>query len=112
MEKRQLENCQALQSLLGFLAIIACRLLQLRTISRNHSNTLAISFIPQHFITVLTALGLLPDSNITVSQFWKAVARLGGFIGRKCDGNPGWQTLWFGWQRLLDLSWSVPLPST
>ena len=29
-------------------------------------------------------------------------AMLGGFIGRKSDGEPGWQTLWRGWIRLLD----------
>jgi hypothetical protein len=33
-----------------------------------------------------------------------AVARLGGFIGRKSDGMPGWQTIWRGWQRLMWMS--------
>ena len=33
-----------------------------------------------------------------------AVARLGGFIGRKSDGMPGWQTIWRGWQRLFWMS--------
>jgi hypothetical protein len=28
-----------------------------------------------------------------------AVARLGGFLARKHDGMPGWQTIWRGWQR-------------
>ena len=28
------------------------------------------------------------------------VARLGGFLGRKSDGEPGWQTLWQGWMRV------------
>ncbi|MBE0540283.1 MAG: hypothetical protein IH623_25925, partial [Verrucomicrobia bacterium] len=26
---------------------------------------------------------------------------LGGFLGRKGDGLPGWQTIWRGWQRLM-----------
>jgi hypothetical protein len=29
---------------------------------------------------------------------------LGGFLGRKCDGEPGTQTLWLGLQRLDDLT--------
>ncbi|MGV0029489.1 IS4 family transposase, partial [Phormidesmis priestleyi ANT.L61.2] len=41
----------------------------------------------------------------SLAQFWQAVARLGGFIGRKSDGQPGWQTLWRGWLRLQDLAW-------
>ncbi|HTY87891.1 MAG TPA: IS4 family transposase, partial [Candidatus Acidoferrum sp.] len=27
--------------------------------------------------------------------------RLGGFIGRNSDGEPGWLTIWRGWQRLM-----------
>ena len=30
-----------------------------------------------------------------------ATARLGGFLARKHDGMPGWQTIWRGWQRLM-----------
>jgi hypothetical protein len=32
------------------------------------------------------------------------VAGLGGFLGRKSDGDPGTQTLWLGLQRLDDLA--------
>lgn len=31
----------------------------------------------------------------------RSIAKLGGFIGRKRDGEPGWITLWRGWQFLL-----------
>jgi hypothetical protein len=32
------------------------------------------------------------------------VASLGGFLGRKGDGEPGTQTLWLGLQRLDDIT--------
>ena len=32
------------------------------------------------------------------------IAQLGGFLGRKGDGEPGVQTLWRGMQRLHDLA--------
>jgi hypothetical protein len=32
------------------------------------------------------------------------VASLGGFLGRKGDGEPGTKSLWLGLQRLDDLS--------
>ena len=37
------------------------------------------------------------------------VATLGGFLGRKSDGDPGTQTLWLGLQRLDDITemWKV-----
>ncbi|MGD0011098.1 MAG: IS4 family transposase [Terriglobia bacterium] len=31
-------------------------------------------------------------------------ASLGGFLGRKSDGEPGTQTLWLGLQRLDDIT--------
>jgi Transposase Tn5 dimerisation domain len=39
----------------------------------------------------------------TVRDFWRCVAHLGGFIGRKSDGEPGWQTIWKGYKRLQDM---------
>jgi hypothetical protein len=37
------------------------------------------------------------------------VGVLGGFLGRKSDGEPGTQTLWLGLQRLDDITemWKV-----
>ncbi|HZO73094.1 MAG TPA: IS4 family transposase, partial [Ktedonobacteraceae bacterium] len=36
-------------------------------------------------------------------------AKLGGFLGRKSDGDPGWLTLWRGWQTLQLLLHGVHL---
>ena len=38
----------------------------------------------------------------SVADFVRGVARLGGFLGRKPDGNPGVETLWRGDHRLPD----------
>ena len=42
----------------------------------------------------------------------RMVAALGGFLGRKGDGEPGTQTLWLGSQRLDDLTvmWKILAP--
>ncbi|WP_269766688.1 IS4 family transposase, partial [Burkholderia ubonensis] len=32
------------------------------------------------------------------------VARLGGFLARKGDGEPGVKTIWLGMQRVLDFA--------
>ena len=34
----------------------------------------------------------------------RAIARLGGFLGRKSDGEPGTQSLWRGIQRMDDIA--------
>ncbi|MCA9149273.1 MAG: hypothetical protein KDA92_08250, partial [Planctomycetales bacterium] len=38
--------------------------------------------------------------DLTVGQFYREVAKLGGFLGRKSDGDPGWITIWRGWEKL------------
>jgi hypothetical protein len=47
--------------------------------------------------------------DLSVLEFTLARARLGGHQNRRCDGGPGWQALWRGWERLrtmLDYEWS------
>ena len=34
----------------------------------------------------------------------RLVARLGGFLARKGDGEPGVKTIWLGMQRILDFA--------
>ena len=105
LEQRQLRSAQGLRALLGFLAIVALRLRQLRTIARTAPETPATQVVEPEFVeTVVRFRGGSPKP-ITADQFWRAVAGLGGFLGRKGDGDPGWQTLWRGGQRLQDLCW-------
>lgn len=36
----------------------------------------------------------------TARTLTRAIAKAGGFLGRKGDGDPGWLTIWRGWTRL------------
>ena len=105
LETRQLETAGGLEALLGFLAIIAVRLLQLREASRQHPEAPARHYVAPELMTTVQRYLKLPPGDLTLRQFWRAVARLGGFLARKSDGDPGWQTLWRGWLKLQDLAW-------
>jgi Transposase DNA-binding/Transposase DDE domain len=108
MEERQLESAQGLLALLGFLAIVAFRLLQLREYARTQAERPAAEVVPQMMVEVVGArLEMVGEEPMRLGQFWHGVARLGGFIGRKSDGEPGWQSLWRGWLRLQDLYWGA-----
>lgn len=111
MEARQLRSADRLQRLLGFLALIAVRLLWLRGASRRDGYQLASQLIPEPMCQIVAYRLQQPEDAMTLRAFWWAVASLGGFLGRRSDGDPGWQTLWKGWRRLLDLAWSMP-PTT
>ena len=105
LETRQLETAAGLEALLGFLAIIAVRLLQLRAASRQQPTAPARHYVAPELITTVQRYLKLPPGDLTLREFWRAVARLGGFLARKSDGEPGWQTLWRGWLKLPDLAW-------
>jgi len=44
---------------------------------------------------------LLPRMN--VYEFFCELAKQGGFLRRKHDGEPGWQTVWRGYRKLQSL---------
>jgi len=68
---------------------LAVRLLQLRTLARSAPDSPANTVVPALQLKVLIARLGLQQSELTLHQFWHAVARLGGFLGRQSDGNPG-----------------------
>ena len=54
------------------------------------------------------------DKPPSLREAIRLVATLGGFLGRKGDGEPGTQSLWLGLQRLDDIvaMWRIMRPVT
>ena len=98
-EQRQLKNNTRLERLMGFLAVVALRLLQLKEQMKNGQH-LANRYIPDLPLEVLAKKISLDPESITLRQFWIEVAKMGGFLARKSDGDPGWITIWRGWNDL------------
>lgn len=105
-EDRQLMTAHGLFALFGFLSITAVRLLQLRQLARSTPDVPA-EHIVDPLLVKLIAKKLHRSPHLTVKQFWHGVAKLGGFIGRKSDGEPGWQTIWKGWNELSLIYWGA-----
>jgi len=102
----QLETRKSLEALLGILGIVATLMLQLRNTAREEGERPAKQFVEKAALNIICKrFNLSP--KISIRQFWHSVAKLGGFIGRKSDGEPGWQTLWKGWVRLTDMMWGL-----
>ncbi len=104
IEHRDLEHADRIERLLGFLAPVAVRLLQLREDARLNPELPADTVADPLMVTILAAKLDLPAAKMTVQAFWHGVAQLGGFIGRRRDGPPGWKTLWRGWLYLDTLT--------
>lgn len=111
IEKRQLREKERLLRLLGLLAPVALRLLQLRDIVRLSPETPAISTLPKDLVQVVAHLAQVPLESLTMKSFWWTVAQQGGFLGRRRDGPPGWKTIWRGWLYTQTLVEGVRLAS-
>jgi hypothetical protein len=103
IESNQFEDIKPVEALLGILSVVSILMLQMKYLARNDDQTLAKTVVPKIVLTIICKRYGLDKMNITIKAFWRAVAQLGGFLGRKSDGDPGWQTLWKGWLRLVDM---------
>lgn len=102
VEASQLAAAYRLETLTAVLAIVAVRLLNAQWLARARPDeaVAADAFGPQA-LALLAAEWGEPPGGWTHRSALVAVARLGGFLARKGDGQPGWQTIWRGWQKLM-----------
>lgn len=101
-ESRQLKTAGRLEALVGLTSVVAVRLLQLKSLARVHPEVPAQRVVPRVWLRMLKLARkrLNRVHDLTVGQFYREVAMLGGFLGRTHDGNPGWITIWRGWEKL------------
>ena len=111
LEARQVQTYEGLRTLLGFLAPLAVRLLQLRDASRQDGARLAQEVMPAEVVNVVAYLAHTSVDTLTTRECYRHLARLGGYLGRKGDGEPGWKTLWKGWLYLQTLLEGIHLAS-
>jgi hypothetical protein len=97
IEQTQLRDGAAITRLVGLLAPVAIRLLQLRHAARTTPTQPATAVVEERMVQVVARL-TGQSADLSCGQLWRLVARLGGYQGRKGDGDPGWRTIWRGWQ--------------
>lgn len=100
-EDRQMETQHALANFLAFATVIAWQMLCLRQAARAAEPKPASAILTPSQLIVLRGLRPRLKSDCSATEAFRAIAVLGGFMGRKGDGNPGWRTLWAGFEKLL-----------
>jgi hypothetical protein len=113
IQDRQLKAAGRLEAMVGLMSVVAVRLLQLKSLARTSPETPAQRVVPRIWLQMLKAArkGLHRVHDLTVGQFYREVAKLGGFLGRKGDGEPGWITIWRGWEKLNNFVHGASLAS-
>jgi hypothetical protein len=122
LEASQLKSAEALERLASLTAVVAVRLIQLRELARAATDPTAPpgeslsdqpaalrNLVPSDWIFVVSRLAKCSQESLTPRLFWLTLAKRGGFIGRKSDGLPGWQTIWKGWAEVVLLVQGVEM---
>jgi Transposase DNA-binding/Transposase Tn5 dimerisation domain len=107
IERWQLTTAARLQRALATYLLVAWRLLWLTYQARQEPEaSCATVFTPLAWHVLHQAVQPdqpRPAAPPTLREAVRQVARLGGFLGRRHDGDPGVQVLWRGLRRLHDL---------
>ncbi len=113
VEEAQLEETQRLQRLITVRLVVAWRIMWLDRLGRERP-TAPISEILEEaqwklLYGAVYGTGRLPRKKPTVGEGVRWIAQMGGFLGRRGDGNPGPQTLARGLARLDAISFGWKL---
>lgn len=103
IENPQFTTEERLQPIIAVLSVVTLLLLNLRDASRDPAAKTrpAQQCIPVAYVQVLSGWRYeVPRTDLTVHEFYYALARLGGHQNRKRDHPPGWLVLWRGWTKL------------
>jgi hypothetical protein len=102
IEGLRFQSEAGLQPAIALLSVVAVQLVNLRVAARQPETAArpATEVVDPLAVRVLSVWRYGEDRALTVREFTWALGRLGGHLNRKCDGLPGWQTLWRGWNQL------------
>ena len=106
VEQRQFKTGEQLKRVLAFDLIMAWRILALIKMGRNLPNVPAsLLYTPEELQVVALASKKSPEtvSEWTLYETNRMIAKLGGWFGRKCDGEPGAEKMYLGLRRLGDM---------
>lgn len=108
IEDRRLGNAETLQACLAIDLVVAWRIFRLTMLGRTVPDAPCEIFFRKEEWQALcvhhTKNPYPPEKSPTLNEAIRIMAKLGGFIGRKGDGEPGTTSLWRGIQRLDDIT--------
>jgi len=108
IEQRQLGSAERLEACLAIDLVVAWRIFHLTKLGRETPDVPCTVYFEEAawkaLMAYVTKDPVPPAQPPSLREAMRLVAGLGGFLGRRGDGNPGTQTLWLGLQRLDDIT--------
>jgi len=102
IEQLQLRDKKRLERAISVFEIVAWRLLWITHESREHPDENYRKILTEKEWHILSSINK-KDRPETIQEGILMIARLGGFLARKGDRNPGVKVLWIGIRRLTDI---------
>ena len=104
VEALQLGSVAKLELALAVYMVVAWRLARLVRLGRTHPDLAASALFTEAEWkgAYILAKKKPPADPPTIREVIRQIAMLGGFLGRKSDGEPGVKTLWLGFARVRD----------
>jgi hypothetical protein len=112
IEELQLEGADRIERALSIYTVVAWRLLYMTYVARVAPELPCTVILEEDEWQALFVVGSkrakpLPEKVPTVREAVRMIATLGGFQGRKGDGEPGVQSIWTGFGRLMDFTFAL-----
>jgi Transposase Tn5 dimerisation domain/Transposase DNA-binding len=109
VEALQLSHMDRVERALVLYMVVAWRIARLMRLGRTCPDLEASLFFDADEIrgAYLLAKKIRPKTPVTLNQMIRLIASLGGFLGRKSDGEPGAKTIWIGMQRTMDAAFMI-----
>lgn len=115
IEERQLGNADRIESCLAIDMVVAWRIYHLTKLGREIPDLPCTVFFEEAewkaLVAYKTENPIPPKKTPTLREAMRMVASLGGFLGRKSDGEPGTKSLWLGLQQLdvMTAMWKITM---
>ena len=108
IEERQLGAAERIEACLAVDMIVAWRIFHLAKLGRETPDVPCTVYFEEAqwkaLLVYVTRNPTPPPQPPSLHEAMRMTASLGGFLGRKCDKEPGTKSLWIGLQRLDDLT--------
>lgn len=108
VEEARLGTAKRLKKHLALMSVVGWRLFWMTFLNRVSPESACTGILREHEWKALYCRihrsKKLPEKVPRVREAVRWIAKLGGFLGRKGDKEPGVTTVWRGWQRLTDIA--------
>ncbi len=108
VEELQLEQPDRIEKAVTIYSSVACRLLNMTYLSRKNSKKSAEKILTQDqweaLCVFISRKPTPPKKPPTIKEAILMLAKIGGFLARKGDGEPGVKIIWQGLRRIDDIT--------